>query len=256
MLFDTHLHFSEDDNPSEILATARDAGVSRFLIAVSTLQEAIKAAEIADAESATFSMAGVHPHEAKDVTDEILCELRKLTDHKKVVAIGEIGLDYYYDYSPREVQQQVFRDLLQMALDTNLPVVIHCRDAWQDCLPIMKEYLKDGHPFVVHSFTGTPEEAKELLAMGGYISFNGMLTFKKANNIRQNLSVVPLDRILIETDSPYLAPVPKRGKRNTPAYVKYIAEYLADYLGKPLNEVIEQTTQNGIKLFQLPTENK
>jgi len=169
-----------------------------------------------------------------------------------VVAVGEIGLDYHYEHSPRNRQQEVFRRFLQLAGERNLPAAIHCRDAFADCLAILDETLLPGQRFEIHSFTGTPAEAEQVLARGAFLSYNGMATFRRAENIRETLAVVPLERLLLETDAPWLAPVPYRGKRNVPAYLRDIAVQIAETKQVSLDTLAEITTRNACDFFQVP----
>jgi len=248
-LFDTHLHFDAEDDTSQILNNARQQSVSHFMIAVSTLTESKHAIQVAEQEKDTYAMVGIHPHHAHELNN--IAEFETLTTHSKCLAIGEVGLDYYYNLSPRDTQKDTFQQFIKLAAKTKLPLVIHCRDAWQDCFQLLQNTLQPKQPFLIHSFTGTPEQAKQLLQMGAYISFNGMLTFKKSDNIRQNLDIIPIDKILLETDSPYLAPVPKRGKKNCPANIKYIAQYMADYLKMDYQQLAKITTENAKKFFTI-----
>jgi TatD DNase family protein len=195
-----------------------------------------------------YAAVGVHPHAATTVCADVLEALTALTRHPKVLAWGEIGLDFYYDHSPRDVQQAAFAAQLQCARSCAVPVVIHTRDAEADTLEILRRHPVPcgGH---VHCFTGTPDMAAELLAMGFYIGFTGIVGFPRADNVRAALGVVPLERLLIETDSPYLAPPPHRGQRNEPALVRHVAEAIARVKAVPVTEVIEQSTRNFYQLY-------
>ena len=209
-LFDTHVHIDPADDLPALLAAARNAGVQHLLIAAANYDDGVRARTLAAAEPGVSAAVGLHPHEAASFADD-LDRYRELARSPGVAAIGEIGLDYYYEHSERAVQRRVFSHFLRLAAEEQLPAVIHCRDAHDDLLPMLRAELAPGQAFEVHSFTGTPDQAAALLEMGAYISFNGMLTFKKAENIRAAYAAVPLDRVLAETDSPYLAPVPYRG---------------------------------------------
>jgi TatD DNase family protein len=248
-LFDTHLHLDADEEYGDLFSAARAVGVRQFLVAGTTLPDSVHAAEVAAAETGVVAAAGIHPHEAGAFHD--IGPFEELCAHPRVVAVGEIGLDYYYDHSPREAQREVFRAFLRLAAKQALPAIIHCRDAYEDCFEILHETLEPDQPFEIHSFTGTPEQAGRLLDMGALLSFNGMITFKRAENIRAAFEVVPLDRLLLETDSPYLAPVPYRGKRNQPAYLPQIATAVARLRGVSPEEVAAVTTANACRFFGL-----
>lgn len=246
--FDTHLHLGPEDDAARLLDAARRVGVGHFLVAVGNLDESRRAQALAVTQPGVVAAAGVHPHEASACAGD-LTPFRELLRMPGVVAVGEIGLDYHYDHSPRDVQRRVFRAFMHVAADEKLPAVIHCREAFADCLAIVRECLIPGQPFEVHSFTGTPEEARLWLDLGGYLGFNGMVTFKKADNIRAALAVVPLDRLLLETDSPYLAPVPHRGQRNEPAYLVEVVKAVAHLRGLSAEATATATTANGLRLF-------
>jgi TatD DNase family protein len=221
-----------------------------------TLDCAVKIAEQSDFVYATV---GIHPHEAKLAKDSDFVELEQLARRPKVIAWGEIGLDYYYDHSPRDVQKAVFIRQMELARSAKLPIVIHCRpsensdDAWEDCLALIEQHWKpSGLGGVLHCFTSTWPHAKRALDIGFMISFAGNVTFPKAQQIRNSALQVPLDRMFIETDSPFLAPVPFRGKRNEPAYVKEVARQIAELRGLSTDEVGAQTSKNFYRFFHLP----
>jgi TatD DNase family protein len=257
-LVDSHAHidfpqFAEDRHAT--LERARAAGVTT-LLAIGTgpgpekLDSAIPFAEQHDWIYATI---GIHPHEAKDVTPSHLDELSRLAKHPKVIAWGEIGLDYFYDHSPRETQHKVFCDQMQLAAQAKLPIVIHCRDAWTDCLNLLEGHWKPtGLGGILHCFSSTLEDARRGLEMGFLISFAGNSTYPKAQNLRVVAKALPLERILIETDSPYLAPQPFRGKRNEPAYVREVARTLASVRNLSAEEIAAATSHNFRRLFCLP----
>ncbi|MBX3244967.1 MAG: TatD family hydrolase, partial [Acidobacteria bacterium] len=217
--------------------------------------EIARAVEVAERYDNVFASVGVHPHDAKlydDKAEEHLIGLVKGSD--KVVAWGEIGLDYYYDHSPRDIQQEVFRRQIQMAKGLGLPIIIHTRDADDDTVSLLKEEYSEKNemsPGVMHCFGGSAEMAKECLELGFYISFAGNVTFKKAENLREAAKVVPLERLLVETDCPYLTPVPFRGKRNEPSYVVHTANFLAEFYGIEFEELARQTTKNFLDLFKI-----
>ena len=262
-LIDSHAHLEFpqfDADREEMLERARTAGVTTLLAIGSgtgpgDLDAAIPFAEKHDWIYATI---GIHPHEAKLGTDEDFARLEKLAKHPRVIAWGEIGLDYFYDHSPRDVQQNVFRQQLELARAAKLPIVIHCRpsegseDAWNDCLGMIAEQWRgSGLGGVLHCFTGTAEQARRALDMDFMISFAGNVTFPKAQQIRDAAMAVPLERMLIETDSPYLAPVPHRGKRNEPAFVVETARKLGELRGLTAEDVGERTSRNFVEFFKI-----
>jgi len=206
----------------------------------------------AEAHDWIYTTVGIHPHEAKQVTSEHLETLARLANHPKVIAWGEIGLDYFYGHSPRDVQQRVFRAQMELAHAAKLPLIIHCRDAWSDCLDILNEYWKPtGLGGILHCFTSTIEDARRGVDMGFMVSFTGNLTYPKAQNIRDVAKDLPLEKILIETDSPYLAPQAVRGKRNEPAYVAEVAKALANVRDLGAEETAAATAENFRRFFHL-----
>jgi TatD DNase family protein len=263
MFVDSHAHLDGkqfDSDREQVIARAREAGV-QTLVAIGNgdgpeqVDCGIRLAEKFDFIYATL---GIHPHEARVADESAYQNMERLAKHPKVIAWGEIGLDYYYDHSPREVQREVFIRQMELAAQAKLPIVIHCRpseasdDAWQDCLELMRaHWAAKGLGGILHCFTGTWAQAKDALDLGFMISFAGNLTFPKAQQIRDAAREVPLDCLLIETDSPYLAPVPHRGKRNEPAFVKETAGKLGELRRMTAAEVGEQTAQNFYKFFKL-----
>jgi len=249
MLFETHMHvYPEDDLPA-LLAAARQQQVQKFLLVAGSLDESIACLALAQPDAQVWSTVGVHPHGADGCNADDVSAFRDLAASAAVVAVGEIGLDYYYEHSARDQQRRVFAAFLQLAAELALPAVIHCRDAYDDCLAILRERLCPGQLFVIHSVTGDCAWLEAVLALGGFVSFNGMVTFKKADNIRTLLAAVPLARILLETDSPYLAPIPHRGKRNQPAFLPLIAQRVAQEKGVSFAELAQATTANAMRLF-------
>ncbi len=237
-----------------MLDRARTAGVTTLLaIGTGPGPEKLDAAlPFAEQHDWIYTTVGIHPHEAKEVTPQHLDELSKLAKHPKVIAWGEIGLDYFYDHSPREVQERVFRDQMALALQAKLPVIIHCRDAWTDCLNMLEERWKaTGLGGILHCFTSTLEDARRGIEMGFLISFAGNSTYPKAQNLRDIAKALPLEKILIETDSPYLAPQAYRGKRNEPAYVAEVARSLASVRDLSPDEVAAAASENFRRLFRL-----
>ena len=244
-LVDSHVHLDDskfDADREAAIDRALAAGVEHMM-AIGTgggppdLETAIRQAERYPFISATI---GVHPHDASKATPDTFARLRELAAHPKVVAIGEIGLDYHYDFSPRDVQRAVFREQLEIAAEAGKPIVIHSRESWPDTM----ELLASGHHGIIHCFTGDPQQAREALDLGFHLAFGGVLTFPNAEAVREAARITPDDRLLLETDCPYLAPLPHRGRRNEPAFVIEVARRLAAVRGSTLDEIAAQTTRN------------
>ena len=252
MLIDTHAHLTDnrfkDDLPA-VLTRAKAAGVETIINVGYDLASSQQALSLAAKSSRMFATAGIHPHEAAKTTDESFLELRRLAKDNRVVAIGEIGLDYYYNHAPREDQHHVLRKQLQLAQELGLPVILHDREAHRDVLTILQE--ESATHGVMHCFSGDVNFAEECLTLGLHISLAGPVTFKNAKDLAEVAQFVPLDRLLLETDSPYLAPVPHRGKRNEPAHVRVVAEKVAQLRNIDVSLLAEQTTNNAIRLFKL-----
>ena len=258
MLFDTHTHLNDDrfrDDFDEVLKRALEAGVSRLLIASYDLKSSYEAAEIAASMKDFYCSAGIHPHDASSYSDEIHTKLRELALKNRdcIAAIGEIGLDFHYDNSPREIQKYAFLRQIELAHELDLPVIIHDREAHGDIMDIVRKAYSQGlfreRAGVFHCFSGSPEMAAEILRYGFYISFAGPVTFKNARKTSEVIAAIPMERILIETDCPYLAPEPHRGTRNEPSYVRYVAGKLAEIKGISLDKAAEMTTMNACSLF-------
>jgi TatD DNase family protein len=257
MFIDSHCHLNNSDfvdDLSGVLLRAKKAGVTQILTICTTLDEAEDVIEIARSHSHISCSVGVHPHDASsqiekyDLRNEI--EALIIKGKQYIVALGETGLDYYYDHSPRDVQRDAFRLHLEIAEKYDLPVIVHTRDAEKDTIDCLKEF--EGRVRgVIHCFSGSSWLAKESLKLGFYISFSGIVTFKNADELRAIVKETPLERILIETDAPYLAPVPHRGKRNEPAFVAETAKAVADLKNVSIEELAKTTTQNCIDLFRL-----
>lgn len=222
-------------------------GVGFFLVVGTSIQDSRRALAVARSEPGVAASVGVHPHAARLAVD--LAEFRDLLAVPQVVAVGEIGLDYYYDHSPRNDQRRVFGAFLELASAAQRPVIVHCRDAFDDCLPMLTTAAAAGLRILIHSFTGTPAQAEQALGFGALLSFNGMVTFPKADNIRATLAVVPVERLLLETDSPYLAPVPHRGSRNVPAYVVAVGQRVAAEKHLETADLARLTTGNALSFF-------
>jgi TatD DNase family protein len=247
MLTDSHCHLDDPKYAVDleaVLARAADAGVTRML-SIGTGDgppELDRAVRLADQYPQIYATIGVHPHDAAKVTPQSLDDLRALAKHTKVLAIGEIGLDYHYNFSPREAQRDVFIEQLKLADATHLPIVIHTREAWDDTLTILRQYWKGEG--IMHCFTGDAAQAREALDLNFHLAFGGVLTFKTAGNIREAARITPDDRLLIETDAPYLAPIPWRGKRNEPSFMAETARKLAEVRGVTVERIAAITTAN------------
>ena len=244
----SHLEFPQfDEDRDQVFERAWVSGV-RHLVAIGsgTGPHRLRAGlEMAAGRDWVYPTIGIHPHEAKLATDGHFLELEQLARNPQVIAVGEIGLDYHYDHSPRDVQQAVFRRQLDLAERNRLPVIIHCREAWPDCLRILEErWKRTGLGGIFHCFSGSFEDARRGMDAGFYISFAGTLTFPKAADLRDVAARIPWDRLLIETDCPFLAPVPKRGKRNEPAFVQFVADQMGLVRGVSGAEAAARTTRN------------
>ncbi len=259
MLVDHHCHLDFPDFADEldgVIARAKAAGVG-LMVSISTrIRRFDRLLQIADAHANVFCSVGTHPHYAHEELDVPVEEIVALSRHPKVVAIGEAGLDYFYDNSPREAQARGFRNHIAAARETQLPLVIHARDADKDVAEILKEEMAIGaFPAVLHCYTGGAELARCGVELGLYVSFSGILTFKKSDALREIAKAVPLHRLLVETDAPYLAPGKYRGKRNEPAYVVETAAELARVKGVTLGELAKATTENFLRLYNKTPRN-
>lgn len=255
MMVDSHCHLDGkvfDSDRDEVIQRAIDAGVERIL-AIGTgdgppdLECAIR---LADRYPVFLATVGVHPHEASKYDDGTSVALRDLLRHPKVVALGEIGLDYHYDFSPRDAQHRVFIEQMAIAREAGKPIVIHTREAWDDTFALLEEHWKPtGLGGIMHCFTGSPVELERTLTLGFHVAFGGVVTYPKAVEVHDSARVAPLDRMLLETDAPYLAPIPKRGKRNEPSYVVGTAERIAELRSTTLEEIAKATTANFERLL-------
>lgn len=255
-LADSHCHLTDtqfDEDRTALLTRARQAGIERFITigATGEFWHNEKAVALAQAHPDVFATVGVHPHNAKTITPETYDQLRRLVQEPKVVGLGETGLDFYYEYSPREAQRRHFRTFIHLALELDLPLSMHVREAYAEAADILRQEGGGRVRGVMHCFTGTVPEAEALLALGLSLSFSGIVTFKNAQDLRAVVPLVPMDRLLIETDCPYLAPVPHRGRRNEPAYVSQVAATIAQLKAVPLEEVARVTWHNTARLFRL-----
>jgi TatD DNase family protein len=237
---DSHCHLTMSDSAG-VLSRAREQGVRGFLVPATNAQDSPSAVEIAQNNDDIWAAVGFHPHDAKHCDDAAFEEIERLSGEPRVVAIGEVGLDYHYMYSPREVQREVLARHTALAKKRNLPIIVHNRESTEDMLSFL---LREKVRGILHSFTESEDVARKLIDAGYFISFSGIVTFKTADSLRESAKRLPHDRVLIETDTPYLAPVPYRGRDNEPAYVVKVAELLASLWGVPLERVAEQTTTN------------
>lgn len=257
MLVDSHCHLNFPEFATDldaVLVHAAENGVGTILTINTKLVEAKDLQLIADRYPQVFCTVGVHPHDAADYVngyekDTLYNQIKVLTQHSKVVGIGETGLDYYYNNSPRQDQISAFSDHIRASIDLNLPLIIHTRDADEDTITCLKEVGQGNAKGVFHCFSGSADLAQRALELGFYLSFSGILTFKNAEALRQIAQKAPLDRILVETDAPFLAPIPHRGKRNEPAFTRYTAELLATLKGLSYSEIETATTNNFFTLF-------
>jgi TatD DNase family protein len=257
-LFDSHAHVDGpefDGDREAVLARARAAGVRRLVVigAVGEPASAERAVALAERDPEIWATVATHPHDVAHMTPEWWAVHERLARHPRVVAIGETGLDYYYDHSPRDVQQQAFRRFVALAREVGKPVVCHIRDAHDDARAILRETRAAELGCVIHCFTGTPDDARAYAEMGCYVSFSGIVTYKNAQPLRDAVPVVPRDRLLIETDCPYLSPVPVRGRRNEPAHLVHTAEIVARSAGLNFEELARITTENACRVYRLTT---
>lgn len=255
MLIDSHAHVDGaefDADRAEVLARARAAGVQRIVVigAVGSPDSAERAVALAERDPEIWATVATHPHDVAQMTPAWWTVHERLAHHPRVVAIGETGLDYYYDHSPRDAQKAAFARFIELAHAVGKPVVCHIRDAHDDARAILRAGRVTD--CVIHCFTGTPEDARAYAELGYYVSFSGIVTYKTAQPLRDAVPVVPRDRLLIETDCPYLAPVPRRGKRNEPAFLTHTAEVVAQCSGMSFAELAEVTTRNTCRVFGLP----
>ncbi len=254
-LIDSHCHLDVeafDGDRDEVIARAQASGVVAMVVPSITRSDWDRVLGLTNACEAVFAAVGVHPHEALTWDERSVDWIREAATHPKVVAVGEIGLDYHYDFAPRELQKTVMRDQVRLAAELDLPIIVHDRDAHGDVLALLTENLNRRSGGVMHCFSGSLELAEACMALGMVISFAGPVTFKNAVNLQAVASAVPLSHLLIETDSPYLAPVPRRGKRNEPAHVVHVAEQIARLKGVAFEELARITAENTRRVFRIP----
>lgn len=253
MLFDSHSHLNDeafDEDRDEVIELLRENEVELVVNPGADMESSRSAVELANRVDFIYAAVGVHPHDVEEMTEEDVEELKKLAkENNKVVAIGEIGLDYYYDNSPRELQKKWFIRQIELANELGLPFIVHDRDAHKDTMDIIKKYRKPETGCVLHCFSGSWEMAKEYIEMGCYISISGTVTFKNNKKTPEVVEHIPMDMVFIETDSPYLTPVPFRGKRNDSSKVRYVADKIAEIKGLTYKEVVDATNANARKFF-------
>ena len=253
MLFDTHAHMDDrafDEDREELLASLADTGIGLLMNPGCSLTSSENAIALAERYPWIYAAVGSHPDVADEVTEDVIEKYRVLARHEKVKAIGEIGIDYHYEDIPRDLQKKAFRMQMELARELDLPVIVHERDAHEDGMAIVKEFPEVKGVF--HCYSGSAEMARQLVDLGWYIGFTGVLTFKNARKAVETASSIPLERIVLETDCPYMAPTPFRGKRNHPGYLYRMAEVLAEIRGISVEEVHRITTENGKQLYRIP----
>ncbi len=252
MFIDTHAHLfypNFENDVDEVINRAKDEGIDYIVVPATDIKTAHQAIELCNKYDFIYGAVGVHPHDTKDWNSSLLDEIKSLANHKKIVAIGEIGLDYYYDFSPKEKQIEAFKSQIELAIELNLPIIVHNRESDADMLKIIQEYCGSGLKAQFHCFNASLEDANEYIKMGHFISFTGNITFKKADELRNILSKISLEHIMLETDSPFMTPVPHRGKRNEPSYVKLIAEKIAEVHNLSIEDIARFTSYNVFRMF-------
>ena len=248
-----------DDDRSEVIQRAKDNGIDYILNVGCDIESSLRSIELAERYDFIYGTAGIHPHDVKKIDYQTYDQLKQLLTHPKIIALGEIGLDFYKNYSPQDQQVEHFRKQVEIACELQKPIIIHCRDANDDTIAILSDYFpKDAsaHSGIFHCFSGNQELAERALEMGFYISFSGSVTFKKSDELRAVAKTIPADRLFIETDCPFLAPTPKRGKRNEPSYVMHTAQLIADIRGLDIKDIQRTTTLNFFELFGIGKEAK
>lgn len=251
MLIDSHAHLVSLENLSGVLERAKENNIGKIVSISSDIPSTEETITLAERNSFIFATTGVHPHSADQTNEEVLKRLDQFAKHEKVVAIGETGLDYFYMNSEKEVQINSFVEHIRLGRKHNLPVIIHVREADENMVEILKKERAADVPGVIHCFTGNYDTAVKYLDLGYYISFSGIVTFKRSEELREAAKKIPANKILIETDSPYLAPVPHRGKPNEPSYVKHVADTLAEVRGITFDELADITKANAETLFRI-----
>ena len=248
-IFDTHAHYDDsrfDEDRDELISSLPQKGVSQIINCACDYKSCLTTLELSEKYDFVYSALGVHAHEAEELTDEDWEKILQLFKNKKAVAAGEIGLDYHYDFSPRDIQKEVFEKQLKLAQELDLPVIVHDREAHEDTLNLLKKYRPKG---VVHCFSGSAEMAKEIIKLGMFIGIGGAVTFKNAKKPVEVVSEIPLDRLLLETDAPYMTPVPFRGQRCDSSHIAYTAEKIAEIKGMDAQQIIDICNENAQELF-------
>ena len=248
-IFDSHAHYNDeqfDIDRDSLLASLPEAGIVGIINCGTDVASSLASLRMAEKYPFVYAACGYHPESALEFTDECLAETEKMLSHEKCVAVGEIGLEYHYDFVPKDIQLQVFEKHLQLAVKHDMPVIVHDREAHADTMELLKKYKPSG---VLHCYSGSAEMAKEVLKLGMYIGLGGAVTFKNAVKPVEVAEMIPLNRLLLETDCPYMAPVPMRGKRNNSAYIEYVAEKIADVRGVSPQEILDITSENTKTLF-------
>lgn len=254
MLIDTHVHLNAkqyDEDLDEVIKRAREAGIEKMVVVGFDRPTIERTMELIDLHEDIYGVIGWHPVDAVDCTDDDLAWIEKLSEHEKIVGIGETGLDYHWDKSPKDVQKEVFRKQIALAKRVNLPIIIHNRESTEDCVKVLKEENAHEIGGIMHAFSADTKTADEVIAMNFYVSLGGPVTFKNAQLPKDIAAHVPLERLLVETDAPYLTPHPYRGKRNEPAHVKLVAEKIAELRGMSYEDLAAATTGNAKKLFNI-----
>ena len=252
MLFDSHAHLDDrkfDSDRHETIAALNKSGISYFVNIGADIKSSESSVELAEKYDFIYAAVGVHPYDAETVTDQLIEKLRTMAQNKKVVAIGESGLDYHYEDADKEVQKKAFIKHIELANELDMPIIVHNRDSHKDMMDILRQYRPKNA--IIHCYSGSAEMAKELIKMGYYISFSGTVTFKNAKKVQEAVCEVPLDKLLAETDSPYLCPEPERGKRNDPSKMRYTVEKLAEIKGVTFEEMARITTDNAKRVYNI-----
>ena len=251
MIIDSHAHYDDEafeEDRDNLLQSMQSNGIEKIINVGANIKGSMASIALSEQYPFIYAAVGVHPSDTEELDEEKIAWMKEVSEKEKVVAIGEIGLDYYWPEPDREIQKKWFIRQMELAQEVNLPVIIHSRDAAQDTIEILKQFRANG---VIHCYSYTKESAKEFLKMGYYFGIGGVLTFKNARKLKEAVMEIPMDRILLETDSPYLAPEPNRGKRNNSAYIRYVAEKIAALKGLTYEEVVEQTEKNARKMYRL-----
>lgn len=252
MFVDTHSHLfypNFKDDLDEVINRAKDSGVDFIIVPATDIETSRLTIELCEKYESVYGAVGIHPHDTNNWKDDLITQLHQLAQHKKILAIGEIGLDYYYDFSPPQKQIQAFKSQIELSLELNLPIIVHNRDSDADMMEIISSYCGKGLKAQFHCFNSSLEDAFELIKMNHFISFTGNITFKNRNDVRAVLEKISLDNLLLETDSPFMTPVPYRGKRNEPSNVKYVAEKICEIHKLSVDEVARITSYNAFRLF-------